>query len=93
MFKRKEGQCMQVISVVIAIILSTMFVFGLNVLKRFLGSIMALLTILYVFIQDVFFDETGWMRIVFIIFSIIFGSSVLIGTLLSEMKRIKKLKS
>lgn len=80
---------METITVVIAIILITMFIFGLNVLKRFLGSIVALLMILFVFIQDVFFDEMGWMRIVFIIFSIVFGSGVLIGTFLSEMKRIK----
>lgn len=81
---------METITVVVGIILITMFVFGLNVLKRFLGSIVALLMILFVFIQDVFFDEMGWMRIVFIIFSTIFGSGVLIGTFLSEMKRIKK---
>jgi hypothetical protein len=83
---------MQIFMILFSISLITLVVFSLNKVKRFLGTIIMSIIILIVLIQALFFDEFGWMMILFVIVGIVFGTATIIGTAISEVIRYQKRK-
>jgi uncharacterized membrane protein len=57
--------------------------------KRYLGVIVAVSLTSLMGIQAFFFDSSGWLMIIFILVSIIMLISIVLGTILSELKRKK----
>jgi hypothetical protein len=67
----------------------TSIIYVLNVWKRYLGVIVAVSLTSLMGIQAFFFDSSGWLMIIFILVSIIMLISIVLGTILSELKRKK----